>query len=73
MNETRTLARWKATEPVRLYLYGILGPGLALLCVYGLLDAHEAAAWAAVGAVALVPGVELARGAVTPVGRHRGP
>lgn len=73
MSKTSTLERWKATEPVRLYLYGLLGPLLALLIVYGLLDAHTAAAWAAVGAVVLVPGVELARGAVTPTGRHRAP
>ena len=60
------IGRWRDSEPLRLYLYGLVGPLLALAVVYGLLDAREVAAWAAVAAAVFVPGVELARQAVTP-------
>ena len=64
------LRSWLASEPVRLYLYGLLGPVLAVLAAYGVLDASEVALWAAVAvAVLAVPGVELARRRVSPSAR----
>lgn len=65
------LDRFRRAEPVRLYLYGLVGPLLAVLLVYGLVDEAQAAVWAAVAAAVLVPGVELARARVSPVGKHR--
>jgi len=67
--ELATSGRWRDTEPVRLYLYGLLGPGAALAVLYGLLSAEEAAGWLVVGASALgigVPVVEGVRARVTP-------
>lgn len=58
----------KEREPLRRYLYGILGSALAVLLVYGVIDAEQAAVWGALGASALlVPAVEFARSKVTPV------
>lgn len=63
---------WRAAEPVRLYLYGVLVPAVAVAAAYGLLDGSDVALWLALGAAVLgVPATEAARGAVTPVGRHR--
>ena len=62
----------RAAEPVRLYLYGLTAPLFALAVAYGLLTASNAALWAALAAAVLVPGVELARRAVQPIGRRQG-
>lgn len=62
----RSNLTWKDTEPVRLYLYGILGPLVALLVVLGVVQADQAVLWLAVGAAVLgVPAVERARSLVT--------
>lgn len=56
------LARWKQTQPVRLWLYGIAVPLLAALVGYALLTEHHMALWlAVVQAVLLGGGVEGAR------------
>lgn len=60
------LTRWTTNEPLRLYLYGLLGPVLGLLILYGLLTAEQAAAWGLLLAAVLVPTVEAARARVTP-------
>lgn len=62
------LTRWRQTEPVRLWLYGIAVPLLALLVGYGFLTEHALALWLAVFQAALLgAGTELARGfAVSP-------
>jgi len=59
------LYRLRMSEPVRLWLYSILGPGVALLVGYGILSADEAVLWLAVGAaVCGVAGTETARASV---------
>lgn len=66
-----TLARWKAAEPVRLYLYGLALAALALAVGYGLVSGTQAPLWLALlSAALLAPGVEAARAAVTPVERE---
>jgi hypothetical protein len=56
------------SEPVRLYLYSLLVPVVALLVFLGVVDAQSAPLWIAlVTAVLGVPAVEAARAAVTPV------
>lgn len=61
------LTRWKAAEPVRLYLYGVLLAVLALLVAYGVLTAELVPVWVAlVTAAVLAPGIEKARASVTP-------
>lgn len=61
------LTRWKEAEPVRLYLYGLLLALIALAVGYGLVTAELAPLWIAlVTAAVLAPGVERARGSVTP-------
>lgn len=65
------LKRWKATEPLRLYVYGLVAPVMAALILYGVLSSEEAAAWAGIAAAVLLPaGAEAARAKVSPV-RHR--
>lgn len=65
------MGKLKDTEPVRLWLYGLLGPALALLVVYGVVEDAEVALWTALGGAILVPvGAERARSLVSPVGRH---
>lgn len=55
-------------QPVRAYLYGLLGPGLTVAGAYGLVSEHRAALWIALGGAVLLPaGVEAARARVTPV------
>ena len=63
------------SEPVRRYLYGVLGSALIILVTLGLVSAEEAAVYGGLaGAVLLVPAVELARSKVSPYqGRHRKP
>lgn len=59
---------WSKTEPVRLWLYGLMGPLMALLVGYGVLSDAQASMWIAVGvAVAGVGfGTEFARSKATP-------
>lgn len=61
-------------EPVRVYLYGVLGPALGVLFVYGIVTATQLAAWLALGAgVLAVPAIETTRAKVTPVGASERP
>lgn len=56
------LDRWRQTEPLRLWLYGIAVPLLLALVGYGLLTDHYAALWLAVLQAALLGGgTEAAR------------
>lgn len=56
------LSRWRQTEPLRLWLYGVTVPLLAALVGYGLLTGHQAGLWLAVLTAALLGGgVETAR------------
>jgi len=56
------LERWRQTEPLRLWLYGIAVPLLAALVGYGLLaDAHSVLWLAVLQAVLLGAGTEGAR------------
>lgn len=65
MNRARQLL---AREPVRVYLYGLTAALVALLVLYGVLAAGQAAAWLAlVTAVLAVPATEGARARVSPV------
>jgi hypothetical protein len=57
---------WKDTEPVRLYLYSVLGPLVVLLVALGVVQADQALLWLALAAAVLgVPAVERARSLVT--------
>ncbi len=57
---------WAQSEPVRLYLYSILGPLLALLLALGVVTAELVPlVLALAGAVLAVPAVEAARRKVT--------
>lgn len=59
---TGLLARWRQTEPLRLWLYGIAVPLLLALVGYGLLtDAHSTLWLAVLQAALLSGGVEGAR------------
>jgi len=63
-----------AKEPVRVYLYGVLGTALLVLGAYGVLSGQEIAVWGALGASVLaVPAVEKARARVKPVWKDEGP
>lgn len=48
------LDRWRDTEPVRLWLYGVTVPALAAAVVYGWLTTEQMGAWLAVAAAALL-------------------
>jgi len=62
MNYVKNL---KATEPVRLYLYGLLAPVLAVLLGKGLIDGSDVALYTALGTVVLLgPATELVRSKV---------
>jgi hypothetical protein len=68
--EPGLLERWKQTEPLRLYLYGVTVPLLGVALVYGWVNAEQLGAWLAVsGALFIGSSVagELARRKVTPV------
>jgi hypothetical protein len=52
--------RLQLTEPVRLYLYGVVGAVLAVLVGLGVLNDSDAALWSALGAAVL--SVPLAEG-----------
>jgi hypothetical protein len=59
------------SEPVRVYLYGVLLAGLAVLVGVGIVDDATALLYAALGAAVLgIPAVEIARSKVTPVALH---
>lgn len=59
------LARWLASNPVRVWLYGIFSAVSLLLVGYGLLTEQQAFLWAAVGAAVLgIPTTEGLRGSV---------
>lgn len=61
------ITRWKAAEPVRLYLYGVLLAVLALLVGYGILAAELVPLWIALAtALVMAPGIEKARASVSP-------
>jgi hypothetical protein len=60
------LRRLIESEPVRLYLYGVLVVALAVLVSYGALTADRAALWGSLaGAVLAVPVTEGLRSQVT--------
>lgn len=66
------LTRWSAAEPVRLYLYAVLVPALAVAIGYGLLTGAQAALWLALAAAVLgVPATEAARARVSPAATPR--
>lgn len=48
-----------ATEPVRLYVYGIIGPLLAILVGFGVLGPESVSLWLTLAGAVL--GVEVAR------------
>jgi len=55
-------------EPVRVWMYSLLTPGIALLVAYGVVDQESAALWFALAAGVLgVGSVERARSLVAPV------
>lgn len=61
------LDRWRDTEPLRLYLYGITVPVLAAAVTYGWLTTEQLGAWTAVAGALFVGSTaagELARRAV---------
>lgn len=67
------IKRWRAAEPVRLYVYGLLLAVLALLVGYGILTAELVPLWVGlVTAAVMAPGVEAARGRVSPTGQRSG-
>lgn len=60
------------SEPVRLYLYGLLAPVVAVLVAYGVVDDVTAPLWIALGTAVLgVAATEAARRHVTPVADPR--
>jgi hypothetical protein len=64
------LERWQATEPLRLYLYGITVPMLGVAIVYGWMTTEQMGAWLAVAGALFIGSTvagELARRKVTPV------
>lgn len=68
--EPGLLERWKQTEPLRLYLYGITVPLLGVALVYGWVTSEQLTAWLAVSAALFIGSSaagELARRKVTPV------
>lgn len=48
---------WKQTEPIRLWLYGIAGPVLALLGFYGVISDASADLWITLVVAALGTGM----------------
>lgn len=59
----------RASEPVRLYVYGVGLAVLALFVAYGLVAAEQAPLWLALLVALLgVPATESARRAVSPLG-----
>lgn len=61
----QTVKRWRYTEPVRLYLYGIATAALAVLVATGVVAGEDAPLWAALTlAVLSVPTTEIVRASV---------
>lgn len=59
-------------RPVRLYLYGLLGPGFLLAVAYGVTTADKAALWITLGgALLVVGGAELGQRKTTPLADPR--
>jgi hypothetical protein len=59
------LSRWLASNPVRVWLYGVLLAAVAILVSKGLLTESDAYLWSALGAAVLgVPLTEAVRGSV---------
>lgn len=48
------LERWRETEPLRLYLYGVTVPLLAAAVTYGWLTTEQLGAWLAVAAALFI-------------------
>jgi hypothetical protein len=64
-----SIRRLRASEPVRLYLYGVGLALVALLVAYGIVAAEFAPLWVALLVALLgVPATESARRAVSPSG-----
>lgn len=62
------LQAWLQNEPVRLYIYGLVAPVLALLVGLGIISGDVATSIGAIaGAALLVPVGALLRRRVTPV------
>lgn len=59
-------------QPVRLYLYGVMLPGIGVLTAYGIVADAKASLWLALGTAVLgFPAVEIARAKVTPMADPR--
>lgn len=57
-------------EPVRVWLYGLIAPIVAVLVAYGVVDDEAAPLWIALAtAVLTIAGAEAARAKVTPVAK----
>lgn len=55
-------------EPVRVYVYSVLGPTAVLLVSLGFIDSNTSAMLVALGTTLLgIPATELARSRVSPV------
>lgn len=54
---------WARTEPVRLWLYGLMAPVMAILVGYGVLSDAQASMWItlATAALGIIGGTEFAR------------
>jgi len=62
---SKFLQKWKAAEPVRLYLYGVLVPVVAGLVAFGVLDQELVPYVIATATAALgIAGIESARASV---------
>lgn len=56
------------SEPVRVYVLGLLAPAIGVMVIFGWVDSNEAMLWIALGTALLgVAGSQLARSAVIPV------
>lgn len=65
MDTPELIRKWKESEPIRLYVYGLVGPGIAIAIAYGVVSHERAAGLVALLTAVLVPGVELARSKAT--------
>lgn len=65
------LKHLQASEPVRLYLYGLMAPVLALLVAKGVISNSDVMLYTALGTVVLLgPATELTRRAVVSPATH---
>lgn len=61
------LSRWRAAEPVRVYIYSVMVPALLVAVGYGLVSGAQATLWLTLAAAVLgVGSTEAARSNVTP-------